>query len=101
MRNVSDGFDSILNGKRVATTTQADGAQEGHILSVNTSTKTAYVTMTKSVFGTDTKFGPLPYCAGVANPPNPGDRVLVCFVGNGISRGWIISWHAEDSMPWQ
>lgn len=87
------GLASLLTGKTTVVKDQADGPQDGTILSVDTETYTAYVTMSESSFGTATRFGPLPYgrCDDVY-APQVGDNCLVLFVGGGIDRGRIVIW---------
>lgn len=70
---------------------QVEGAQEGVVHSVDSEAHRVTVTMDESVFGTDYKFGPMPYASN-GSVPQVGDRALVVFVDNDINRGWLVAW---------
>lgn len=93
MRNIYDGWNSILAEKRTSTTEQVDGPQEGHVISVDVVNQKAQVTMSNSDFGTDKQFE-VDYGDGLS--PSVGDKCLVIFVGQGVDRGWLIVSKADS-----
>jgi hypothetical protein len=74
--------------KQYPVTVTFDGPQEGVILPSATTTQANVVvpaySQTVAFFGC-----PLPY--GLADPPDPGTRCLVLFVGSGVSDPWIVA----------
>lgn len=62
-------------------------AQEGVIQRV----ENGKATFTIPEYDAQRSYGPAAFCR-TDNPPQPGDKCLVVFVGNGIDRAWVVAW---------
>lgn len=93
MRNVNDGFNSLLAGKRVVTVEQVDGPQEGRVISVDAPNQRAQVAMVNSAFGEEKQFE-VDYDDSLT--PVVGDKCLLVFVGQGVDRGWLLASKADS-----
>ena len=91
MTRFTDDLDFLITGKRKVQTDQVDGPQDCTVIAVDSVAHTVYVTLTNSVFGTDRRFGPLRY-GRTSNHPEVSDLGLVEFIGQGVDRGWLVSW---------
>ena len=87
MRDTAAAFQALLTGRAAVPQNQTPGAYEGVILTV----VNGKATFTIADFDSDQKFDPAPFTRSTS-PPKPGDRCLVVFTGNGVDKGWIISW---------
>lgn len=92
MRN-TPSFDRILGADRPRSQAQPVPTQpvEGTIATVDRDRCEA--TFIVEAFHNGLYYGPAPYgLQNAATPPQPGQKCLVVFVGNGVDRAWIMSW---------
>ena len=73
---------------------QADWLMEGRIIAVHAGSHTADFVIPE--WSSDHNFLNRPYGDQISSPPNVGDTCLIAFVGKGIGRSWIVSWHTPD-----
>lgn len=85
-----EGFNQLLTGKQQAKPTRPTGPHEGVVLDVVGNTAVVHQI---SVFGRDTRFGPMPF-GRTDTPPEVGDRCVVLFLGSGIGKAWLLTWQA-------
>jgi hypothetical protein len=77
----------LFAGKPTRHAEQVPGVLEGRILSI-AGNKASF---TIPEWDASKRFSPAPFIT-TNDPPAPGDRCLVAFVGSGIDRPWILSW---------
>jgi hypothetical protein len=89
--NVS-GWEQLLSGHAIpATRAQVEGVVEGRVLTV-TDTDAYFVL---DGFDPSFQFGPAPF-GRTSDPPQPGDRCLVTFIGRGMDKPWLLVWAAPE-----